>query len=156
MKTIFILLFGFVFIVMSCHPISKTTGEVSSSSGEIEEISSRQINNLTMKWEKWYNEQNIDSLITLYTADAIIITSDNSAVTGLNNIKAFYSKQFAQIDGRIELTVGSIDICTDVAIERGIWNIEYGSNKYSGKYVTQWKMINGSWLTQLDVSLVEE
>ena len=65
MKTIFILLLSFVFIVMSCHPISKTTGEVSSSSGEIEEISSRQINNLTMKWEKWYNEQNIDSLITM-------------------------------------------------------------------------------------------
>ena len=70
--------------------------------------------------------------------------------------KTFYSKQFEQMDGNIKVAIESIDICTDVAVERGKWNFEFGSNNYSGKYLTQWKMINGAWLTQLDVSLLDE
>ena len=156
MKTKFILPLSFTFIVMCCHPISKTTGEMPSSSKDNYELSLRQIKDLTKKWERWYNEENVDSLISLYTLNAIIITSNNSAVAGKEKIKAFYSAQFEQINGKIELIVESINICTDVAVEKGKWNIEYGSTKYSGKYLTQWKMINGSWLTQLDVSLIDE
>lgn len=156
MKVLFILLLSVMFIITSCHSISRTKGQVSSSLNENYEMSSNQIKDLTKKWERWYNEEQVDSLVSLYSPDAFIITTGKPAVFGKENIKAYYSDQFEQMDGKIEIIVESVDICSDVAVEKGNWNIEVGSNKYSGKYLTQWKMINGEWLTQLDVSLVDE
>jgi len=127
------LFFSFAFITMHCHPASKTMDEESLSPENKYASSVKQIKSLSMRWERWYNEQNVDSITSLYTSDAMIISGNKSAVAGKEKIRSFYSDQFEQTDGIMKLTIESVQIRADVAIERGAGNLEYGSKKACGK-----------------------
>jgi ketosteroid isomerase-like protein len=111
--------------------------------------------NLSRKWERWYNEAQTDSLVSLYAPEAYIVSEGNPVIFGLENIEAYYSEQFKKVNGKIEIFTESVHICSDIAIERGKWNLKVGTTNYSGSFLTQWKLIDGEWLTELDISLNE-
>ena len=97
----------------------------------------------------------------LWDENRIRIKGKTSSADELNDYlelmkRKIYEIRKELIDDNIDVIMESINICTDLALEKGKWNIEYGSKKYLGRYLTQWKLINGSWLTELDVSLIDK
>jgi len=100
---------------------------------------------------RWFNNGNIDSLMTLYRHDACLV-----AVTcGKERIAEHYQTQSA-IYTFERLNNMSISVSDSIAVEKGQWIIILADGKrYLGEYLTEWRNTNGTWLIVNDIGTVK-
>ena len=92
---------------------------------------------------------NADSLLAVYTADAIIMPPNRPALTTRDQQRAAFA---AVGPYQVTFATHSLVVNGDIAIERGMWQATMsppGSTMVmsrDGKYLAHWHRVNGEWL----------
>jgi ketosteroid isomerase-like protein len=101
------------------------------------------------KYVRGATSGNTDTLLSLYTDDAVLMPPNRPAISGRDKIRA----AFASVGSYgITFATTGLTVTGDVAIERGIWQARMAPPGGSlavvrdGKYLTHWHRINGTWL----------
>lgn len=101
------------------------------------------------KYVRGATSGNVDTLLSVYTEDAVLMPPNKPALTGRDKIRA----TFAAV-GPYDITfaTSSLTVNGDVAIERGIWQARMTppggtmSVLRDGKYLAHWHKVGGEWL----------
>jgi len=73
--------------------------------------------------ERAFNAADVDALVSLYEADAQMVTDDGRVVTGLEAIRSVWSG-FAELGGRIAMTTRYAVEQGDIALLSNVWTFE--------------------------------
>jgi transcriptional regulator with XRE-family HTH domain/ketosteroid isomerase-like protein len=99
---------------------------------------------------EWFNNKQIDSLLTLYRADACILDKG----CGTDFIRNHYTQEFYKYNLKGLSTVSVEFEADSVAIERGQFTIAFiTGEELSGAYRTEWRYTNGKWLIKKDIPI---
>lgn len=91
---------------------------------------------------KWFNNGEIDSLLTIYRNDACVI----SRGCGKDYIRDYYSLVYTQIKFT-EIEVISVNVDDSLAVEKGRWGaLMESGDTIGGEYLAEWKLTNKKWL----------
>ena len=97
---------------------------------------------------KWFNNSRVDSILTLYSEDACLLAKG----CGINVIRSHYESQVGEFTFE-KLQTTSLNICGDIAVEKGRWTIRFTSGATaSGEYLTEWHRFGKKWLIINDIS----
>lgn len=97
---------------------------------------------------RWFNNSQIDSILTLYSEDACIVAQG----CGHHAIRSFYQSQSGAFEFE-ELQTTSLKVRRDIAMEKGRWTIHFQSGQsISGEYLTEWHRKGKKWLITNDIS----
>jgi transcriptional regulator with XRE-family HTH domain len=105
------------------------------------------IEDLQNKGNKWINEGRIDSVLTLYRADASVLPS----FAGKTEIREMIQ---AALDGGyklIDFKTLSISVCDSIAVQKYYDVYEYRGTTYKQKGMTEWRLTRGKWLVVNDI-----
>ena len=98
---------------------------------------------------RWFNNGQIDSLLTLYRTDACLLSNG----CGKGNIKGYYASQLNNYKFEERSTI-SLSIGDSVATEKGYWLVKLSSNQVlEGEYLTEWRLTNNEWLIVNDFAV---
>lgn len=105
------------------------------------------IESLQDKSNKWINKGQIDSVLTLYRADASVIPS----CPGLTEIREMMQ---SAIDGGyklIDFKTLSISVADSIAVQKYYDVYEFQGTTYKQKGMTEWRLTKGKWLIVNDI-----
>ena len=106
-------------------------------------------------WQRYIATQNVDSLVGIFTPDAIVMFANAPPMKGSNAIRASWA-DIVKIPGlNIHWTPTRIDVASPtVATEYGTYTESYdtpsGTARDAGNYVTIWHKVNGKWRAAVD------
>jgi hypothetical protein len=100
----------------------------------------------------WFNNGEVDSILTLYRGDACIVGTGCGKAT----IREHYESQ-ANIVKFQELSITSLSVSDTIAVEKGQWVVRLNSGDLlKGEYLTEWrytgKRRTGKWQIVNDIS----
>ena len=103
--------------------------------------------------ETYISQQNIDSLLTLYTPDAIFMPQGMEMVSGQDALRAAFQGMFDMGMNNIEFEVIEVESAGDIAYEMGRYSVEGpgGQPADRGKYIGIWKNVGGDWKLHRDI-----
>jgi ketosteroid isomerase-like protein len=91
---------------------------------------------------KWFNNAQVDSIVSQYHT--------NACLTGRGCGKEFIQNYYKTETGKYtvrELTTLNVAVNGKNATETGLWKIQFSnSTELSGKYSTEWQLINNRWV----------
>ncbi|RZJ66160.1 MAG: nuclear transport factor 2 family protein [Flavobacterium sp.] len=93
----------------------------------------------------WFNAGKIDSVVSLYAKNSVVVPPHKNELRGHEQIKAYYQEMYDLGFRMSENKSKSIEVTDTVAIDRGVW-AGIANGKISGVYLTQWKLVDGKWL----------
>ena len=97
---------------------------------------------------RWFNNNQIDSILTLYSEDACLVAHG----CGHHVIRSFYQSQSGTYVFE-ELQTTSLKVRRDIAMEKGRWTVRLHSGQsISGEYLTEWHRFGKKWLVTNDIS----
>lgn len=101
--------------------------------------------------ERAFNEANVDALVSLYEADAQMMTDDGSVVTGLEAIRAVWAG-FAELGGRIALATRYAVEQGDIALLSNAWTFEMDGAPVASSVTAEVarRQPDGSWRYIID------
>jgi ketosteroid isomerase-like protein len=110
----------------------------------------------TVLWNDAYNAGEVDKIVALYTADAVVMPSNAPVLKGRTAIKDFLTKDTAatKAEGLTEKDgTSDVGISGDLAWHAGTSSVidTAGKTVATGKYVEIWHRINGQWLMVRDI-----
>jgi transcriptional regulator with XRE-family HTH domain len=141
MKKLSILSVTFVAIIISLFALS------SESKAQKADKAIKAIEDLQNKSNKWINDGQIDSVLTLYRADASVIPSCPSKIEIRQMMKS-------AIDGRyklIDFKTLSISVGDSIALQKYYDVYEYQGTTYKQKGMTEWRLTKDKWLIVNDI-----
>ncbi|MDF9798254.1 hypothetical protein OKW21_003517 [Catalinimonas alkaloidigena] len=95
---------------------------------------------------KWFNQGQVDSLMTLYREDACVI----GIGCNKNYLTDYYRAQMGRYSFN-KLAADHISIQDTIAKEEGKFSILFASgNEVKGTYVTEWQYTDGQWQIKRD------
>ena len=84
---------------------------------------------------QWFNNGQVDSILTLYSEDACIVALG----CGKTTIGAYYGSQAGNFKFEV-LETTSLNVSKLLAVEKGRWTIRFpDGNTMRGEYLTEWK-----------------
>ena len=91
---------------------------------------------------RWFNNGQIDSLMTLYRDDACIVAKG----CGKAYIHDHYKAESYRYKFR-DLKIISISVGDSIAVEKGRWIINLNSGEtFEGEYLAEWRFSSKKWL----------
>jgi ketosteroid isomerase-like protein len=108
------------------------------------------------RWMHFANANQVDSLVDLYTPDAVLLPPDMPAATSRDSMRARLAATMAP-GGIVTLTTASLAVNGPIAIERGNWTYVVPAQgktpamNLAGKYLVHWHKVNGQWLFAEDM-----
>ena len=127
------------------------------------------VRKLTQDWVQACNTKQLDDLVELYVADALVLRSNVPAVRGTGAIREFF---FGVLDaglGEVELEPLRVELFGDVAYEAGrcqmLVPVAMGKRREErGKYVVivnrqgagEWKIVADCWASDLSLGISGE
>jgi len=108
------------------------------------------------RWMRYANANQVDSILTLYAPNAVLLPPDMPAATSRDSMKARLAAVVVP-GGIITLTTASVAADGPLAIERGNWTYavpaqgKTAAMKLAGKYLVHWHNVNGQWLLAEDM-----
>jgi transcriptional regulator with XRE-family HTH domain/ketosteroid isomerase-like protein len=97
---------------------------------------------------RWFNNNQIDSILTLYSEDACIVAQG----CGFHVIRSHYQSQFGTFEFE-DLQTTSLKVRRDIAMEKGRWTVRlFSGQSLSGEYLTEWQRFGKKWLITNDIS----
>lgn len=104
---------------------------------------------------KYFNSGQMDSLGILFTKEATFLPAGEAPIHGRSDIVDYYQSVY-DIGFRMVTDRPNFVVVSDsIAIERGTWE---GTNNetFTGNYLTQWRLQNGSWFMENHMTHTEE
>jgi transcriptional regulator with XRE-family HTH domain len=96
----------------------------------------------------WFNNGQVDSILTLYSEDACIV----AAGCGKTTIAAHYQSQVGHFEFEV-LESTSLSVAKSLAVEKGRWTVRFpDGNTLRGEYLTEWRREGKKWLIVNDMS----
>lgn len=110
------------------------------------------IESQTARFERYVENQQFDSLASIYTAGGQLMAPNAPAASGENLISAFEGMADMGI-ASIDLQTSEVEAAEDFAYEVGNYSLmgEDGSEVDNGKYIVIWKMEDGEWKLHRDI-----
>ncbi len=97
---------------------------------------------------RWFNNSQIDSLLTLYRNDACIVAKG----CGKAFIYDYYKSESFRYKFK-ELNIISISVSDSIAVEKGHWVININSGEaFEGEYLAEWRFSSKKWLMVNEIS----
>jgi len=114
------------------------------------------------RYVRFFNAGKADSVAMFYADDAWLMLSNEPLVTGRATIQA-KAAEYMSYGLQVTITTKRVDASGSIAIEQGtyVYDLKPGPHTPAGmaamfpdtgKYVTGWKKVNGTWLIIADVS----
>jgi transcriptional regulator with XRE-family HTH domain/ketosteroid isomerase-like protein len=103
------------------------------------------------KFVDWFNTGQIDSIGLMYLENACMIPDSHQEIHGRENIKGYYSFLYASGFRFKENNSKYISVSDSIAVERGVWKADI-NNKMTGTYLTQWRLSDGKWYIENEMS----
>ena len=106
-------------------------------------------------WQRYIAAQQVDSIVALFTPDAMLMFANSPVIKGPDAIRATWS-DVVKIPGyNVHWAPTRVDVASPtVATEYGTYTESYdtpqGKGTDAGNYVTIWHKINGKWRVALD------
>lgn len=122
-------------------------GLCTESNAQKREKAIKVIEDLQNKSNKWINNAQIDSVLTLYRADAQVLPT-------CSNLTEIREMMQSAIDGGYKLVdfkILSISIGDSIAVQKYYDVFEYQGITYQQKGLTEWRSTNGRWLIVNDI-----
>ena len=118
----------------------------------------RSIRSLSEQWQKYIADKNVDRIVALHTADAVVMPSNMPAAKGAGAIRSIYSDLVNTPGLRMHWVPTRIDIASPrVATEYGTYTQSYDTPRgrigESGNYVTIWHKVAGEWRVAVDAPI---
>lgn len=119
------------------------------------------IENADRTFETTFGNEDADGMANLYTADGQLLPAGTDAISGKENIAAFWQSLFDMGITQAELEAVEVDDHDDTAIEVGRYTLSDADDELvdRGKYVVVWKREGGEWKLHRDIwntSLAED
>ncbi|WP_298516624.1 helix-turn-helix domain-containing protein [uncultured Kordia sp.] len=97
---------------------------------------------------RYFNSGQFDSVATLYLENAHFMPTNHRELVGraeiIEYVQDVYESGFRMVMDKSTFVV----ISDSIAVERGIWKGNNSGVEFSGTYLTQWKLHNGSWFME--------
>jgi len=141
MKKITILSITFITILAGLFAICN------ESSAQKAEKVVRTIEGLQARSNEWINRGQIDSVLSLYRADATVFPTSS----GKDEIRDMMQ---SAVDGGfkiIDFKTLSISVADSIAVQKYYDVFEYNGITYKQKGMTEWRLTNGKWLIVNDI-----
>jgi ketosteroid isomerase-like protein len=142
-------------VLVACQKAE--TPEQSASRMQAEADSARPaIEAQNARWTRYANAGQVDSVLDLYTRDAVLLPPDLPAATGRDSMGARL-RAVTVSGGVLTLTTAGLAVNGPVAIERGTWRYavpaqgKTPATNLVGKYLVHWSKVNGQWLLAEDM-----
>ncbi len=104
-----------------------------------------------VKFQRWFNTGQVDSLLTIYSDDACIL----GVGCGKTIVRDFYEFQM-HIYKFERMDVTSISIADSIAVEKGRWAVSLNSGgTLRGEYLTEWRRRDKKWQIVNDISTAD-
>ena len=134
-----------LFVLAACQPAAVDTSAI-----EAEIVASAD------DWEAAYNAGDIDTLVSFYTADAVVMPHGHAAVTGTDAIREMLAQDSAAAQaGGLTLNIDgdSAGVSGDMAWHRGSYTFTDagGAVVASGNYLDVRRNVDGKWLSSHDI-----
>jgi transcriptional regulator with XRE-family HTH domain len=107
----------------------------------------RTIEGLQTKGNEWINKGMIDSVLTLYRADATVFP----AFSGKAEIREMMQ---SAVDGGyklIDFKTLSVSVGDSIAVQKYYDVFEFNGTTFKQKGITEWRLTNGKWLVVNDI-----
>lgn len=102
----------------------------------------KKIEQANLKFVKWFNAGQADSIVAQYHANACITGKG----CGTDFLKNHYRGEIGNYTFK-EITTTNVTLDGNKAIERGQWRIMLSNNvELSGKYESEWQQVNNRWM----------
>ena len=106
-------------------------------------------------WQRYIAAQNVDSIVSLHKADAVVLLANAPPMTGSSAIRSGWSDIVKIPAYKVHWTPTWVDVASPArAIEYGTYAESYdtpgGKTSEAGNYVTVWHKVNGKWRIALD------
>lgn len=102
---------------------------------------------LQAKSNKWANEGKIDSLMTLYRADANVLPN----CTNTAEIREMIAEAVAGKYKIIDFHTKSISVADSIAVQKYGITCQFQGATFSQTGMTEWRLTNGKWLIVNDI-----
>lgn len=143
------LVLGFALVLTACEPpqtetVDQTAADPQAARQAIEEQNTR--------LERYFEEQQFDSLETLYTADGQLMAPNAPMASGQDISSAFEGMAGMGV-AAIDLQTTEVEAAEEFAYEVGTYSVlaEGDTEIDDGKYIVIWKMEDGEWKLHRDI-----
>ena len=115
---------------------------------------------LTKKYEKAYNKQDVNTMTSMYTSDAVRSYSDGRMNTGTAEIEEAMNQEFSANSVVLSLQHGSAEMNADgTATAKGTYSMSGATGtgekiEGSGSYTNTLTKVGGEWLLSKSVIVV--
>ena len=103
------------------------------------------------RWVRWVNQNQPDSLASLYVPNGVVMPPDLPRATGRDSIVARL-RPLVIPGGTLSMTSENVSVNGPIAIASGVWSYTapaQGGNpavNLRGKYMEHWHNVDGQWL----------
>lgn len=94
--------------------------------------------------------KDINTLMSLYADDAILMPPNAPAMNGRDAVRQFWGPMLQAPSVDLDLIVDDVQACGDIAVERGHYEVTQPF-KDSGKYIVVWRNRGGRWVIVNDI-----
>ena len=146
----------------ACAPKPETPEQMATRMKAESDSAKTAIEAIEARWAQYYNAGKTDSVAMLYAEDAVKMIPNEPLARGRAAIQAQLTKEMA-LGTSTSLTTTRVDANGLIAVEQGTWADALKPGQHAaagmaamvpdtGKYVTAWKKVNGTWLIFADIS----
>lgn len=137
--------------MIACAPAAEqpeaVPGDVASTEADVAAIET-----LRADFVAAYNAEDVEKLVSLFTADAIRMPPDVPALSGSEELQGDFSRQFEMADFEVSIATDETGIAGDWAFARGTYGVKITSAEggdpveYTGKWINvMQRQADGSW-----------
>jgi transcriptional regulator with XRE-family HTH domain len=101
---------------------------------------------------RWFNDGQVDSLLTIYRADACIMPF----ACGKAELRILLQSDMRSGFVFKDFEIISVSVCDTIAVEKGRFTIYTGGGDISGMYMSEWRYSNKRWQTVNDIARFEQ
>lgn len=121
----------------------------------------KELADLVKGFEKAYNQEDVGTLASRYTDDAVRVMTDGRTFTGIAEIKAAMEADFAANDFKVTIKAGTHEVLNDGAvISKGTYHVKGTAAgepvDITGTYTNTLVKVNGEWKVSKNVLVQDQ
>jgi ketosteroid isomerase-like protein len=148
--------------VTACAPKPKTPEQTAARMQAESDSAKTAIQAAMGRWVRHIAAGRADSTAMIYAEDAVVMASNAPAITGRAAIEAMLSRLMGLGTYEFAFDIARVDANGPLAVEQGTYveNFKPGPQAPpgmtamfpdTGKYLTAWKKVNGTWVIFADI-----
>jgi uncharacterized protein (TIGR02246 family) len=121
----------------------------------------KELADLVKRFEKAYNQEDVGTLASRYTDDAVRVMADGRTFTGIAEIKAAMEADFAANDFKVTIKTGTHEVLNDGGvISKGTYQVKGTAAgepvDITGTYTNTLVKVNGEWKVSKNVLVQDQ